>query len=161
MNNDFIQIQQCLYQINKDLVIVLPDQLMLNEFELMPQLLLQISIYGSKLIELYQTLDELCPTDRMKHDICKFQSSEDNVPEVSVLKVIQAQMVSYSDDIHDLQDRLKRQNDAFEQNYQRWQEERGQLQEELVAVKMQRLNGENDYQRKRNTYAMAFNRAGS
>lgn len=64
-------------------------------------------MYGSKLIELYQTLDELCPTDRMRHDICKFKSSEETVPEVSILKYIQAQMMAYSEDIQDLQEKLK------------------------------------------------------
>jgi hypothetical protein len=42
----------------------LPQNNVETELELFEKMILQIKIYGSKIIELYQSLDEICPTDR-------------------------------------------------------------------------------------------------
>ncbi|KAM3146393.1 hypothetical protein pb186bvf_001362 [Paramecium bursaria] len=62
-DEDFFRIQQDIRSINKDLVII-NQNVFENSTALIQQLLLQIKIYGSKIIELYQSLDEICPTDR-------------------------------------------------------------------------------------------------
>ncbi|CAD8099238.1 unnamed protein product [Paramecium sonneborni] len=62
-DEDFYQIQNYVKQVNSNLV-VLPQDNVESEIELFEKMILQIKIYGSKIIELYQSLDEICPTDR-------------------------------------------------------------------------------------------------
>ncbi|CAD8181018.1 unnamed protein product [Paramecium octaurelia] len=62
-DEDFYQIQNYVKQVNSNLV-VLPQENVESEIELFEKMILQIKIYGSKIIELYQSLDEICPTDR-------------------------------------------------------------------------------------------------
>ncbi|CAK74459.1 unnamed protein product (macronuclear) [Paramecium tetraurelia] len=62
-DEDFYQIQNYVKQVNSNLV-VLPQENVETEVELFEKMVLQIKIYGSKIIELYQSLDEICPTDR-------------------------------------------------------------------------------------------------
>ncbi|CAD8098626.1 unnamed protein product [Paramecium sonneborni] len=62
-DEDFYQIQNYVKQVNSNLV-VLPQKNVESEIELFEKMILQIKIYGSKIIELYQSLDEICPTDR-------------------------------------------------------------------------------------------------
>lgn len=62
-DHDFLQVQQYLKKVNPELVVILKDNFE-TDVELLEKLVLQIKIYGSKIIELYQSLDEICPTDR-------------------------------------------------------------------------------------------------